>query len=43
MDISQPIIHDRHVVKQYFENMKSQNIYEKAFKMPREYVSEYEL
>ena len=36
MDISQPIIHDRHIVKQYFENMKSQNIYEKAFKMPKD-------
>ena len=36
MDIRQPIIHDRHVVKQYFENMKSQNIHKSAFKMPKD-------
>ena len=36
MDIRQPIIHDRHVVKQFFENMKSQNLYKNAFKMPKD-------
>lgn len=36
MDIKQPIIHDRHIVKQYFENMKSQNIHKNAFKMPKD-------
>mgnify|MGYP003138618004 CR=1 FL=1 len=36
MDIRQPIIHDRHVVKQYFENMKSQNIHKNAFTMPKD-------
>ena len=36
MDIKQPIIHDRHIVKQYFENMKSQNIHKNAFKIPKD-------
>jgi hypothetical protein len=36
VDIKQPIIHDRHVVKQFFENMKSQNLHKNAFKMPKD-------
>jgi hypothetical protein len=32
--ITQPIIHDRHIVKQVFENMKINNIYKNKFKTP---------
>ena len=34
MDIKQPIIHDRHIVKSIFENMKNKKLYNNAFKMP---------
>ena len=36
MDIKQPIIHDRHIVKNTFEYMKSNNINKGAFKMPED-------
>tara|TARA_R100000231_G_scaffold139611_1_gene121610 strand:+ start:1226 stop:1969 length:744 start_codon:yes stop_codon:yes gene_type:complete len=36
MNINQPIIHDRHIVKQYFENMKNKNLYKNAFQMPKD-------
>ena len=31
MDIAQPIIHDRHIVKKAFELFKSQNVWKKNF------------
>jgi hypothetical protein len=34
--ISQPIIHDRHIVKQALEQIKLLNKYENAFEMPRD-------
>ena len=34
MDIIQPIIHDRHIVKSVFENMKNSRLYEGKFKKP---------
>ena len=34
MDIKQPIIHDRHIVKSIFENMKNNGVNKNAFKMP---------
>ena len=34
MDITQPIIHDRHVVKKVFEHMKANEINKGAFKRP---------
>ena len=36
MDIKQPIIHDRHIVKSIFENMKKNGINEGVFKMPKD-------
>ena len=34
MDIKQPIIHDRHIVKSFFENMKKNGTYKNEFKKP---------
>jgi hypothetical protein len=36
MDIKQPIIHDRHIVKSFFEDMKNKKLHSKAFKMPND-------
>ena len=34
MDIRQPMIHDRHLVKGVFEDMKKRELYKNAFKIP---------
>ena len=34
MDIKQPIIHDRFIVKQYFEQMRDSGLYKNLFNIP---------
>ena len=38
MNINSPIIHDRHIVKSYFEDIKQNMIYKNAFKCPADFT-----
>ena len=38
---NQPVVHDRHLVKEIFHNMKRNNVHRNAFEIPSNLISKF--